>query len=95
MKFEYKEMANGFLVELSYMEQKITSKVTEKVTENQDKIIQLITKRTTITSVELSKIIGISERKIKENIKKLKEKGIIKGIGPDKGGYWKVIGKIK
>jgi len=91
MKFEYKEMANGFLVELSYMEQKITSKVTEKVTENQSKIIQLIIKKATITSIELSGIIGISERKIKENIKKLKEKGIIKRIGPDKGGYWKVL----
>jgi ATP-dependent DNA helicase RecG len=74
---------------------KVTEKVTEKVTGNQDRIIQLITKRATITSVELSKIIGISERKIKENIKKLKEKGIIKRIGPDKGGYWLVMGKTK
>ncbi len=44
-----------------------------------------------ITIVELSAIVGISERKIKENVAKLKQKGILKRIGPDKGGYWKII----
>ena len=44
----------------------------------------------TISAKELSRIIGISQRKIEENIKKLKKKEIIKRIGPDKGGYWKV-----
>jgi predicted HTH transcriptional regulator len=34
--------------------------------------------------------VGISLRKIKENILKLKAKGFLERIGPDKGGYWKV-----
>ena len=29
--------------------------------------------------------------RIKYNIRKLREKGIIKRIGPDKGGHWEVI----
>jgi hypothetical protein len=30
--------------------------------------------------------VGISERKIKENIRVLKEKGLLKRVGPDRGG---------
>ncbi|MFQ5456022.1 MAG: winged helix-turn-helix transcriptional regulator [Nitrospirota bacterium] len=43
-----------------------------------------------ITAKELSGIIGISDRKIKENIKKLKEIGLIKRVGSAKGGHWEV-----
>ena len=35
--------------------------------------------------------VKISQRKIKENISKLKDKGLIKRIGPDKGGHWEVL----
>jgi ATP-dependent DNA helicase RecG len=38
----------------------------------------------------LAIIVGISERKIRENIKKLKSKGFLKRIGPDKGGHWEI-----
>ncbi|MBC8177699.1 MAG: winged helix DNA-binding protein [Deltaproteobacteria bacterium] len=40
---------------------------------------------------ELSGIVGISSRKIEENIKKLKARGVVKCIGPAKGGHWKVL----
>jgi len=71
--------------------EKVTEKVPEKVTENQRKIIEAISKNRNITIVELSRLVVISERKIKTNILKLKEKGLIRRIGPDKGGYWEVI----
>jgi predicted HTH transcriptional regulator len=29
-------------------------------------------------------------RKTKENIAKLKAKGLLERVGPDKGGYWKI-----
>lgn len=44
-----------------------------------------------ITIPELAIIVKISERKIKENIKKLKEKRFLRRIGPDKGGHWEII----
>jgi ATP-dependent DNA helicase RecG len=69
---------------------KVTEKVTVKVTENQEKILEEIRGNQYVTTKKLSEIIGISERKIKENIKKLKEKRLLKRIGPDKGGYWKI-----
>ncbi|MDP2908989.1 MAG: winged helix-turn-helix transcriptional regulator, partial [Nanoarchaeota archaeon] len=74
-----------------YLELATGEKVTEKVTENQRKILDSISKDSSVTVKELSKIAGISERKIKENIAKLKKKGLLKRIGPAKGGHWKVI----
>ena len=68
-------------------------KVPERVTENQHKIIESIIKKPHIVVFELPKIIGISERKVKENISKLKAKGIIRRVGPDKGGHWEIIRK--
>lgn len=35
-------------------------------------------------------MIKVSTRGIEKQIAKLKSKGIIDRIGPDKGGYWKV-----
>ena len=43
-----------------------------------------------ITNNGLSEIIGITPQNIRVHISKLKAKGIIERIGPDKGGYWKV-----
>ena len=50
-----------------------------------------INKNSNITSKELSVIVGISDRKVKENIKKLKDAGLLLKIGPAKGGYWEVV----
>jgi predicted HTH transcriptional regulator len=42
---------------------------------------------------QLSEIIGISQTAIENNITKLKEKGLLKRIGPAKGGHWEVTKK--
>jgi len=63
----------------------------EKVTENQKKILNNISRNRFVTVKKLSKIVGISERKIKENISKLKQKKLLKRIGPAKGGQWEVV----
>lgn len=47
-----------------------------------------------ITTCELVMIVKISQRKIKENITKLKEKGLIRRVGPAKGGYWEIIDRL-
>ena len=77
---------------------KVTENTADRVTGNSDNeftvnqkiIIDNIIKNPQIAAKELSSIIGISERKIKDNIAKLKSKGILDRIGPDKGGYWRV-----
>ncbi|OIO22063.1 ATP-dependent DNA helicase [Candidatus Micrarchaeota archaeon CG11_big_fil_rev_8_21_14_0_20_47_5] len=68
--------------------EKVTVKVPEKVTVNQSAILKAIATDSAITSKRLAGLVGISERKIKENIRKLKEKGLLKRVGADKGGYW-------
>ncbi len=88
----FKEVGRHFIVVFKRNGIKeVTEKVTEKVTENQKKILKAMAANPHITAAELSGIIGISERKVKENIKKLKEKGLLRRIGPDKGGRWEVV----
>ena len=68
-----------------------TDKVTDKVTDNQKIIIESIIRNNKITTIQLAEKIGISQRKVKDNINKLKAKGLLQRIGPPKGGYWKVL----
>lgn len=43
-----------------------------------------------ITQSEIAKVYGNTEDGIYWNIKKLKEAGIIRRIGPNKGDHWEV-----
>ena len=110
LKFEYKEISTGFLVTLSYTEQKtvsenvsenVTDRVTDvldnvpnvvnRVTDNQFRILKLMKQNPYITTNNLSDLIGISQRKIKVNIAKLKKLNKLKRIGSEKTGHWEII----
>ncbi|MBI5096939.1 MAG: winged helix-turn-helix domain-containing protein, partial [Nitrospirae bacterium] len=58
--------------------------LTQKTTQ---KIIEAITKKSDITQKELAAIIGITEDGVKYHITRLRKKGLLKRIGPDKGGH--------
>ena len=70
--------------------EKVGEKVGEKLTENQSLILKSMIDNPYITANELVLIVKISKRKIEENIAKLRQKGFIQRIGPDRGGYWEV-----
>ena len=55
---------------------------------NQEKILQEIKNDSSVTAKILSEKIGISERKIQNNLKFLKEKNLISRIGGNKNGKW-------
>jgi len=55
------------------------------------KIIQLLILNSDATIPEMAEQIGISERSIERNLRNLQKTKKIERIGPDKGGYWKVI----
>ena len=55
------------------------------------KILEIIKREPQITRRELAELIGISEDGIKYHLNNLKQKGLLKRIGPDKGGYWKIV----
>jgi ATP-dependent DNA helicase RecG len=71
--------------------EKVGEKVGERLTKNQKGIVEGIKSDGTISAKALSERVGISQRKIEENIKKLKERNIIRRVGPDKGGRWEII----
>ncbi len=79
--------------EIREIKNKLGEKVGEKLTENQKKIIENILHTPKISARELSAIIGISQRKIEQNISRLKNSGLLKRVGSAKGGYWEVIKK--
>ncbi len=41
--------------------------------------------------VKVSLLLSLTRRGVEEQIKSLKAKGIIRCVGPDKGGHWEVI----
>ena len=61
-----------------------------KLNETQKKLLELALEDKKITMKELAEKIGITTRGVEKNIAKLKEKGLLIRIGPDKTGYWKV-----
>jgi ATP-dependent DNA helicase RecG len=67
--------------------QETTQKTPQKTTQ---KIIELIQENPNITRKQLSEKIGITEDGIKYNLNILVKSGLIKRIGPDKGGHWEV-----
>jgi ATP-dependent DNA helicase RecG len=71
--------------------ERVGVKVGERLTINQIKILKEIDKDRFISAETLSEKVGISKRKIEENISKLKKMGLLKRIGPAKGGHWKVL----
>ena len=75
---------------LNDQEHDVIESVVESVVESAGKIIYSIKNKPTITQNELANQIGLSKRGIEKSISILKKKGIIKRVGPNKGGHWEV-----
>ena len=58
-----------------------------------EKILDSIKSNPKITQNELMEVTSLTRRGVEWNLAKLKEKGIIKRVGPAKGGYWEVVEK--
>lgn len=67
--------------------EKVAEETTQKTTQ---KILEAITNKPDVTQKELAMLIGITEDGIKYHITKLRGKGVLKRIGPDKGGHWEI-----
>ena len=64
----------------------------ESAPETALQIINEIKNNPNITLSEIAENIGVSRRWIATNIKHLQDKGIVKRVGPNKGGHWEIIG---
>jgi len=61
-----------------------------EISERQTEIPRLIKANPKLTRNELSENIKINQSAIQKHLKQLKQKGLLKRIGPAKGGYWEV-----
>jgi len=59
--------------------------------ETQIAILKLMREQPTISAREISEHIGMSHRGVQYNINVLKNAGLVKRVGPAKGGHWKII----
>ena len=71
--------------------EKVNDRVNEKVNERQGKIISIILKDPCVTQQKLSIALGISLVHVNKNMKRLQNLGLIRRVGPDKGGHWEVV----
>ncbi len=64
--------------------------VTEKVTEKELEVFELLQEAPGYTYAELTDKLSVSRKTVSDRIKKFKDKGIIERVGSDTKGYWKV-----
>lgn len=72
-------------------QQKMQQKTQQKT---QQKIVALIGSNPQITTQEMADSIGIDRSNVHRNIKKLQEQGLIRRVGPDKGGHWEILREV-
>jgi ATP-dependent DNA helicase RecG len=82
------KVVSGKTSEKEWLE--LGEKLGEKLGETRSRIVVLMMKNIHITIPEVADRIGISTTAIEKQIAILKNKGVIKRIGPAKGGHWVV-----
>jgi ATP-dependent DNA helicase RecG len=94
IEYEISEMGDYFRFELvqsqSKRSEKLSEKLPEKLPDLQKAIVLQMRSDPKVTYDQLAKTTKKSREAIRKNIRRLKELGIIKRIGPDKGGHWQV-----
>jgi ATP-dependent DNA helicase RecG len=71
--------------------EKVGRKRGENLGKTEVEILELISKDKFVTIEELAEKIDLGTTAIENNISKLKKKGLLKRIGPAKGGHWEII----
>ncbi len=55
-----------------------------------DAILSLIAENPQITSMQMAERLGINRSAISKHLKRMQTEGVVRRIGPDKGGHWEV-----
>lgn len=69
---------------------RVTEKVTNRVTEKEKRILDLLSENPELTMVQMAEKLHVSRKTITVRIKSLKEKDRLEHIGSTRKGYWKV-----
>ena len=76
---------------LNMIEQALLDVAQTEQRTTQEKITHYLKKEPALTRQGLAEKLGMSSHGVKYHLKKLRDKGLIRHIGPDKGGNWEVI----
>ena len=96
IKFDFDKYCFFIVINSKKTTPKTTPKTTSKTTpKNEDRILLLINENSSISKEKIAKEIGVTIDGVKYYIKKFKNKGVLKWIGPPRGGRWKVANKNK
>ena len=83
------------MVDKQQLKDELTEKTREKSKETREKtrekIVKTIGQNPSITTNELSEMLGITVKGVEWQLKQLKSQGIIRRVGADRGGYWEVV----
>ena len=55
------------------------------------RIVKIVWKNPYASAQSISEVVGIAPRNVQEHLRKLQAQGIIRRVGPDKGGHWEII----
>jgi ATP-dependent DNA helicase RecG len=83
---KFEEFVGGFRVTLFK-----TPQITPQEMTLREKILSVIRDNPDVTRNGIEKALKISPNTVKKYITKLKKEKKLKRIGPDRGGYWKVV----
>ena len=92
----YKEAGGSFVVTFHNPKGEDRNQKTREKTrvetreKTREKILRLIKENPAVTTSELADKLEISLKGVEWNIGKIKKEGLLKRIGPDKGGHWEV-----
>ena len=72
--------------------EKTTPKTTQKTTsKTTQKILHLIAQKPDITRQQMAEVLGITDNGVKYHLRQMQQKNLIRRVGSDKGGHWKVV----
>lgn len=104
LHIRWKEMAGGVAeepTEISTQKTVVSSEKSsgkaevgsEKKQKSSEKILVMISKSSTITTEQMAARLGITPRAVEKHLSNLKAKGLLRRVGPDKGGHWEIVEK--
>ena len=80
-----------FVMVTLHLKSDVAENVAEKLTARQKRILSLIRENHKISASKIAEILLITSRTTQRDLTVLKEKNIIKRVGPDKGGHWEIL----
>ena len=100
VRVEFKRAKTGFVVsfyrprweEGEGLDKGVVKSNQKSNQKSDQKILKFISQNSFTTIAEIVQAIGLSESGVKKQLKQLQSKGVLKRIGPDKGGHWEIVG---